>query len=754
MTLRRLAILLTAAASVALSVAVPAQAAPSLSTQDAGAVFTALPPTRVFDTRTSGKIAAHTSRSFEFPADLVPGNATAVVFNLTGTNPDGATYLSTGPGRQGEGPSNLNLGVGETRANLVTVMEGHGWDHEGIWVGAGPFAADAIIDVAGYYAPGTGSKYTPLTPQRMLDTRDSAPLGAGGAITLDLSSKVPAGATSAVFNLTATDVTGPTFVTAYPADRPRPDASNLNLVAGRNTPNLVTVALSPDRKVKLFNAYSSVDLIADLAGYYSPQSTQAFYSLYPTRALETRDINGSPAHPLLAGQPRHLDLSGWLPAGATAAVANLTGTNVSRPTVITAWADGAAKPGVSNLNLVPDQTAANLAIVPVSAERAIDLNNLAGQVDAIVDVAGYFAPAIAACATNCAFGILDNFGNGSANDYHSGPKFAYGISDVKSIVGSVDDSAVYALKNDGTVWAWGENSKGQLGNGKYGYAEGPTGHPYSVPPPPFYSPLPAQIPGLHNIVAIADEMALDSDGHVYTWGVNTTWQLGTGATDSSQIAASPVQVPNLSGVKQIAVAESYRRTSGITRYAMTGDGKVWSWGDNSWGALGIGAHADPNKCIGPPGADPSCASAAPVQVVGLSGCDELGSRLVLCKSNGSVWRWGGLGTDRENDSPVSLPAPTGTVAHVQRDIADTAGARGILSDGRVWQWNDGQNYDGDMTGALDPALASVAAIADGHPDWVLDTGGTMYQVGHPANSPTVTGVTAIGNGGYGVVGTP
>ncbi|GAA3431424.1 hypothetical protein [Kutzneria kofuensis] len=692
----------------------------------------------------------------------MPDSATAVVFNLTGTNPDDATFLATGPGDQGDpSTSSLNLDSGETRANLVTVAMGHG-DHKGIWVGAGPFAVDAIVDLAGYYAPGTGSKYTPLTPQRMVDTRNSSPLGAGGTVTLDLSSKVPAGATAAVFNLTATNVTGPTFVTAYPADQSRPDASNLNLVAGKNTPNLVTVQLSPDRKVKLTNSYWSVDLIADLAGYYSPTSTQAFYSLYPARVLETRDMYGGPNHPILSGQTRKLDLSGWLPAGATAAVTNLTGTNVSQSTVVTAWADSAPQPGVSNLNLVPWQTSANLAIVPVSGDRAIDLNNLSGQLDMIVDLAGYFAPSLHACTANCAFGIEQNdsgqFGNGTTDaNYKSGPAFTYGLSDVKSIVGGSDGKVVYALKSDGTVWSWGENGEGQLGIGKFGHAEGPTGYPYAYPPPAFYSALPVRIPGLSNIVAIADEMALSADGHVYTWGVNSTWQLGTGSTDGNLIAGSPVQVPNLDNVKAIAVSRSTSNSAGVARYAMTGDGKVWSWGDNSRGALGIGTHADLGKCFGTagptPGADPSCASAAPVQVFGLFGCDELGSRVVLCKSDGSVWRWGALGLNDEKDGPVSLPAATGTVAHVQRDVTDVDGARGILADGTPWQWNDGQMYTNSMAGAEIPKIGPIREIAAGHPDRVLSTNSTVYDIDFPG-SGIITGVTTIGDGGYGVVATP
>ena len=767
MTLRRLTIALTIAASAALSVVAPAQAATPLSTQDSGAlpdsgaVFTPLPPTRIFDSRDSSKIPAFASRHIDIPADLVPADATALVFNLTGTNPDGPTFLATGPGLQGSpSTSSLNLAAGETRANLVTVAMGHA-PGPGIWIGAGPRAVDAIIDLAGYYAPGAGAKYTPLTPQRMLDTRNSSPLGAGGTVTLDLSSKVPAGATSAVFNLTATNVTGPTFVTAYPADQTRPDASNLNLVAGKNTPNLVTVQLSPDRKVKLTNSYWSVDLIADLAGYYSPTSTQAFYSLYPARVLETRDINGNPNHPILPGQTRRLDLSGWLPAGATAAVTNLTGTNVTQSTVVTAWADGAPQPGVSNLNLLPGQTSANLAIVPVSGDRALDLNNLTGQLDMVVDLAGYFAPAIPACSANCAFGTDLNYsgqlGNGTSDsNYLPGPTLTYGLSDVKSIVGSPDGRAVYALKSDGTVWSWGENGQGQLGIGKFGYAEGPTGHPYAYPPPAFYSALPVQVPGLSNVVAIADEMALTADGHVYTWGVNSTWQLGNGSKDDNLIAASPVQVANLDNVKAIAESRSTSSGAGIARYAMKQDGTVWSWGDNSQGALGIGTHAEPNLCFGTTGstpeASPNCAAAVPVQVFGLFGCDQLGARVVFCGSNGSVWRWGASGPNAEQDGPVPLPLPATAVTRVQRDVTDYSGARGILADGTVWQWNDS---NGVTTGALLPGLTSIKELAGGFVsvDRALDTGGNVRSIADPA-TVVITGATTIGPGGYGVVGTP
>src|ERR1700760_4884372 len=88
-----------AVATGALSVVAPAQAATPLP--DSGTVFTPVSPTRIFDSRDSSKIPAHGSRAVSIPTGLVPADATAVVFNLTGTDPDGPTWLADGPGTQG-----------------------------------------------------------------------------------------------------------------------------------------------------------------------------------------------------------------------------------------------------------------------------------------------------------------------------------------------------------------------------------------------------------------------------------------------------------------------------------------------------------------------------------------------------------------------------------------------------------------------------------------------------------------------------
>src|SRR5438067_1815962 len=328
----------------------PAAAAPATSgsaaasTTPAGSTYTPVVPTRLLDTRNSSKIAARSGIGLSIETDKVPQGATAVVLNLTGLDGTDATYLSVHPGDEPPtSVSNLNLAPGEIRANLVTVPLNTSRSEALL---AGPAAVDAVIDLEGYYSPGTGAGFTASAPQRVLDTRDGTGTGgmpgsvqSGQTITLDLSSRLPDGATAAVLNLTAVDPTEESFVTAWPADSgSRPLASNLNVAPGQITPNVVTVGVGADRKVNLYNNSGLLDLVVDLAGYYSPAATQVFYPLTPTRLLDTRDANGNPLTPIQAKETRQVGLAGWLPANASAAVLNLTGTNVTAAgTFVTAW---------------------------------------------------------------------------------------------------------------------------------------------------------------------------------------------------------------------------------------------------------------------------------------------------------------------------------------------------------------------------------------------------------------------------------
>ena len=122
----------------------------------------------------------------------------------------------------------------------------------------------------------SGGVFYPLTPARILDTRTytgglPGKVGPGQTIAVQVTGQggVPASGVSAVvMNVTVTEPTAASHLTIYPSDAALPLASNLNFVAGQTVPNLVTVKVGADGKVKAFNNSGETHVIFDVAGYY------------------------------------------------------------------------------------------------------------------------------------------------------------------------------------------------------------------------------------------------------------------------------------------------------------------------------------------------------------------------------------------------------------------------------------------------------------------------------------------------------
>jgi len=149
------------------------------------------------------------------------------------------------------------------------------------------------------------------------------------------------------------------------------------------------------------------------------------------------------------------------------------------------------------------------------------------------------------------------------------PAMVPGLSGVTAVAAGYDHAL--ALKSDGTVWAWGWNGDGQLGDGTYNWRT--------------RVPLVVRASGLSGVTAIAAgsslSLALKNDGTVWAWGDNYQRQLGDGTIGLFVPARSnvPVRVKNLDGVAAIESGNTY----GL---AIKNDGTVWGWGSNNDGELG------------------------------------------------------------------------------------------------------------------------------------------------------------------------
>ena len=216
----------------------------------------------------------------------------------------------------------------------------------------------------------------------------------------------------------------------------------------------------------------------------------------------------------------------------------------------------------------------------------------------------------------------------------------------------------------GTVWAWGENSDGQLGDGM----TTDRGTPVQVKGP-------GGVGFLAGVVAIEagyfHTVALRSDGTVWAWGNNYNGQLGDGTTTDR---GTPVQVKGPGGVGflagVVAIEAGYFHT-----VALKSDGTVWAWGNNYNGQLGDGTTTNrwtPVQVKGPGGAS---------NLTGVVAVDAGYSHTVALKSDGTVWTWGdngygqlGDGTTTSRSTPVQVKG-SGGAGNLTGVVAIAAGYR-------------------------------------------------------------------------------
>jgi hypothetical protein len=326
--------------------------------------------------------------------------------------------------------------TGSAFAGWNTVADGSGTPY--IDGATYPFTASVTLYAEWRPVPPVPGTYSPLTPVRICDTRAGNPStlsgsaaqcngtnNAGSAIAGGTTKVinvaglfgVPADASAVILNVTAVSPGSLGYLTLFPTGAIQPVTSNLNYSAGAVVPNLVEVGTGTSGRVSIFSLATS-DVVVDLQGYVSPTAARgAGAGLYtplatPARLCDTRVDNPSSltggdaqcngtanaGERLATGGTLNVQVAtnNAIPAGATAAVLNVSVVYPVAAGYLTVYPEDAAKPLAANVNYSPGQVTGNRVIVPLSTSGAlpgeISIFTLAAA-DVVVDVSGYYSAA-------------------------------------------------------------------------------------------------------------------------------------------------------------------------------------------------------------------------------------------------------------------------------------------------------------------------------------------------------------------------
>jgi hypothetical protein len=383
----------------------------------AGGYYRPLAPVRVLDTRDGtggrlGRLGPGEVLDLQLAgAGGLGGDAGAggAVMNVTVTNASAPSYLTLYPSGQAQpNASNLNFGPDQQVANLAQVAIGARgrvsvYNNQGY--------ADVIMDLNGFYTPaaaaGSPGLFFPLAaPNRVLDTRTALggrPGRLGPWSSLDLrvgaTPGIPAsGVGAVVLNLTATGGTAGSYLAAFPTGSTN-RSSNLNFPPGRDLANRAIVKVGAGGWVTILNSEGWVDVVVDVAGYYSDGTGSAaggllFHAAPPLRLIDTRPESQVGPFNQPIGPDGVLTTSaagqGLVPLGAVAVSANFTVTNTGCGTFLTVYPAGGSRPLASDLNLVAYETRPNLVIAKLGAGGAVSSYNALCTIDLVIDIAGWY----------------------------------------------------------------------------------------------------------------------------------------------------------------------------------------------------------------------------------------------------------------------------------------------------------------------------------------------------------------------------
>lgn len=332
----------------------------------------------------------------------VANGATTAVLNVTVVAPLANGYLTVYPcGTTQPLAANLNYVAGQTIPNLVVSRIGSDgavclYSHQPMHL---------VVDVNGFFP--AGSKYEPLVPGRVIDTRptgatvDGVGQGAGRllpgqtlAVPLAGRAGVSADAAAVAMNVTVVAPSTAGQLTVYPCNQTRPDTPNLYFAAGQTIPNMVVTPFGGTGICVFTTAEAHV--VVDVNGYMPREST--YTPLSPFRAVETTGSYNT-FDGLYAGIGRRPDAStlevvvagrGGIPADAAGVAINVTIVGATGPGFATVYPCGSARPLSANLNFSTGQTIPNLVLSKLGTGGKVCIYTHRGA-DLRADILGYFS---------------------------------------------------------------------------------------------------------------------------------------------------------------------------------------------------------------------------------------------------------------------------------------------------------------------------------------------------------------------------
>ena len=268
---------------------------------------------------------------------------------------------------------------------------------------------------------------------------------------------------------------------------------------------------------------------------------------------------------------------------------------------------------------------------------------------------------------------------------------------------SAGNNNTIGIKTDGTLWAWGDNQFGRLGDGTVTEYAWMTGQSIDN-----NKKNPVKIGTASNWASIMTggdhTIAIKTDGTLWAWGYNGSGQLGDGTNTQRN---SPVQIGTATNWASISQLGSHT-------VAIKTDGTLWAWGSNAQGQLGDGTTTNRNS---------------PVQIGTATNWKSIGAgsgHTMAIKTNGTLWAWGyngsgqlGDGTNTNRNSPVQI----GTATNWARISVGNSTTIAIKTDGTLWAWGyngSGQVGDGTTTNRNSPVQIGTAN------NWASISAGTLH----------------------------